>query len=382
MIIIPLARSTIVNIVYSGQDITKDIAPYLTAFTFTDNSKDKADDISITLQDSKGEWLRDWTPTKSDLITASIVKSDGDNAMTLPCGSFTVDQLDYSLPPHTLSIKGISSAVATTIRQTKKSRHWEGQTLGSILGQIASENNFALNLQGEASHSFERLDQTEQSDLDFVREVCADFGLAVKVQPGKLWVYDKEKFEAQDSAAEISYSGGKVLSARFSSKCATIYKKAKLSYHHPVKDEVFEGEYEDDSSEGTGRELMIHERVETAGEAAEKAKQRLLEANRSEITGSIVLIGDVSLASGVTVQLSGFGMFGGKHYVNKATHKVDSSGYTTTLELGQPQKEKQKGKTRKSTRQSSKAKVKSSVNSSPGEVFDDEEGYYDSWDSD
>ena len=371
----PLARSTTVSITYEGKDISKDLAPYLTAFTFTDNSKNQADDISITLQDSLGEWLRDWTPTKSDKITASIIKQDGDNAMTLPCGTFTIDQLDYSLPPHTLSIKGISSAVATTIRQTKKSRHWENQTLGAILGQIASENNFALNLEGEASHQFERLDQTEQSDLDFVRELCADFGLAVKVQPGKLWVYDKEKFESQDSACEIWSTDKRLISARFSSKCATIYKKAKVTYHHPVKDEVYEEEFEDEDEEGSGRELIIHERVESSAEAKEKAKQRLIEANRREITGSLVLVGDVSLASGITVQLGGFGMFSGKHFVNKAAHKIDSSGYTTTLELGPPKGEKKKE--RKSTRQSSKSKSKSGSGGKSGEVFYEGEHYYD-----
>ena len=34
----------------------------------------------------------------------------------------------------------------------------------------------------------------------------------------------------------------------------------------------------------------------------------------------------------------------------KAVHKVDGSGYTTTLELGQPQSEKGKGKSRKASR--------------------------------
>ncbi|MBQ7154852.1 MAG: hypothetical protein IJR85_04785 [Synergistaceae bacterium] len=374
MVIITQARSAIINIVYSGKDISEDLAPYLTAFSFTDNAKDKSDDLSITLQDSRGEWLRDWTPQKSDTITASIIKQDGTSTLSLPCGTFTVDQIDYSLPPHTLSIKAVSSAVNSTIAQTKKSRHWENETLSSILGRIASENNFALRLEGEAGHVFERLDQTEQTDLDFAREVCADYGLAVKVQPGKLWVYSKEDFEAQDSACEIWSTDDRLISARFSSKSAKVYKKAKVVYHHPVKDEEYEGEYEDEDEEGSGRELLIHERVESQGEAESKAKERLIEANRAEITGSLVLVGDVSLAAGIMVTLGGFGMFSGRHFVNRCTHKADGGGFTTTLELGQPKGEKNKG--RKSARKSSKSKSRSGNKGVSGEIFYEGEKYY------
>ena len=374
MIIIASARQTLINIIYSGKDITQDIAPYLTAFTFTDNAKDKADDISLTLQDARGEWLRDWLPSKSDLITASIIKYDGQQAMSLPCGSFTVDQIDYSLPPHTLSIKAVSASVPGTAKCTKKTRHWENASLSAIAGEIAGDNGLGLRLQGDGGHVFERLDQTEQADLDFLRELCHDFGLAVKIQTKELWIYDEAEFEAQASAYEMWSDDGRLISARFSSKTANIYKTARLTYHHASKDKVFTGSYTDEEAEGTGKELLIHERVESDGEAQKRAKERLLEANRSEVTGSIVLMGDVRLASGITVTLGGFGMFSGKHFVNKAVHKVDSSGFTTTLELGRPQEEK--GKNRKSKRQSSASKRKTGRKGSTGELFYEGEKYY------
>ena len=84
------ALFTEVLITYNGTDITRDLRPYLLSFTFTDNAKGKADDISLTLQDRDSEWLRDWLPAKSDTITASILTPQ----QSLPCGSFSVDQAD------------------------------------------------------------------------------------------------------------------------------------------------------------------------------------------------------------------------------------------------------------------------------------------------
>lgn len=371
-----IARSTTVAITYEGKDISEDLAPYLASFTFTDNSKDSADDISLTLQDSKGEWLRDWTPSKSDTIKATIIRQDSHGAESLPCGTFSVDQCDYSLPPHTLSIKAVSATVKGKSATAKRTRHWENASLGSVLGQIAGDNGLSLMLEGDASVSFERLDQTEQTDLEFARQICADCGLAVKVQTERLVVYDKETYETKPPACEIWSDDDRLISARFSSKTAKVYKKAKLTYHNPMKDKDITGEYTDESVEGSEHELILHERAEDAGAAARIAKQRLLEANRREITGSITLVGDVRLAAGVTVQLGGFGMFSGKHFVNKCTHKVDSGGYTTTLELGQPKDEKSAGKKRKSKRQSSKSKRKTGKSGTGGELFYEGERYY------
>ena len=91
--------------------------------------------------------------------------------------------------------------------------------------------------------------------------------------------------------------------------------------------------------------------MESQAQAQQVAKQRLLAANRSEVTGTLTLMGDTRFLAGVTLTLEDFGNFTGKYFVTKATHKVDRSGYTTTLELGQPPAAKTQAKTRKAKRQ-------------------------------
>ena len=346
------ARRTTIIITYQGKDITADISPYLLSFTFTDNSGGKADDLAITLQDRDALWINNWQPSKSDTISASIVKYEYPETLSLPCGSFSIDQIDYSYPPATLAIKAVSADITKPIAQEKHNASWENMTLKAIAADIASKNNLALFMSTGGTGIIERIDQTEQSDLEFLKALCADYGQECKIQEGRIVIYDLEDYEAKEPVTSISSEDDRLLSVKFSSKSAKVYRKARVIYHDAVRDEDYEGEYEDDSEEGSERELVIYERAGSQSEADDLARNRLLNANRGEVTGSLSLMGDVNLVAGVMIELSGFGMFSGKHFVNKVTHKIDSSGYIATLELGMPQAEKSESKARKVKAQS------------------------------
>lgn len=350
-----LSRRTTINITYQGQDITTDLAPSLLSFTFTDNAKDSADDISLTLEDRAGTWLHDWTPTKGDTITASIIHTSGTKTQSLPCGSFSIDQIEYSYPPAVMSIKAVSSSVKKSAAQTKKTRSWENVTLRDVCTDIAAENSLTLMLNADAGDMFERLDQIQQSDLDFLREVCLDYGLAVKIQEGRIVIYDIEEYEAKDPVMTIELTDPRLLGFKFTSKDAKIVRSVKVKGHNPIKDETYEGEYIDDIEEGSERYEEAIEYLESQAEAESVAKERCIESNRKEVTGSMSMLGDVSLCAGVSIDCVDFGAFSGKHFVTKASHKVDRSGYVVSLELGMPQAEKEKAKTRKQVRQKSAA---------------------------
>lgn len=351
-VIIIQARRTAINLLYQGKDISQDIAPYLLSFTFTDNAKGSADDISITLEDRSGTWLHDWTPSKGDIITASIIHTSGTKTQSLPCGSFSIDQVEYSYPPAVMSIKAVSSSVKKSATQVKKSRAWENVTLREVCSDIAAGNGLALMMDTYADGLIERIDQIQQSDLDFLRELCADYGQAVKIQEGRVIVYDLEEYEAKAPVLSIGLDDERLLGFKFTSKSAKVVRKVITKYHNHIKDETYEGEYLDDYEEGSDRYEEILEYLESQPEAESVAKERCIESNRKEITGSMSLMGDVNLCAGVTVECVDFGQFSGKHFVNKASHKVDRSGYVVSLELGMPQGEKAKSKSRKQTRQS------------------------------
>ena len=141
------ARWAEVVIIYEGKNISKDVAPYLLSFTYTDNASDKADDISISLEDRKRLWVDDWFPSKGDKVKVSILVHNWDAAdktESLPCGTFEVDEISCSGPPNKVTIKAVSTLVSKPMRQEKHTKAWENIRLSSIAGDIANKNGLKL----------------------------------------------------------------------------------------------------------------------------------------------------------------------------------------------------------------------------------------------
>lgn len=84
-----LARRTEVKLYFKGVDITKDLSKYLLSLSFTDKEEDETDDISISLDDREGKWIKDWLNTnktaakeqtetkKGEVKVGNIVKFKG-----------------------------------------------------------------------------------------------------------------------------------------------------------------------------------------------------------------------------------------------------------------------------------------------------------------
>ena len=344
------ARYAEVIIIYEGKDISRDIAPYLISFSYTDNASDKADDISITLEDKERLWCSDWFPTKGDTIKASIVLHDWDEANkteSLPCGTFEVDQIECSGPPNQVSIKAVSTLVSKPMRQEKHTKAWENTNLSTIAGDVANKNGLALFWDCPYDPKFERRDQVEVSDLEFLSGLARDYGIAVKVTDTQLVCYDEEEYESHEAVGELSFGDKKLLKWSFSTKTNGTYKGAKLQYHDPVKNKtlVYEG---DDvyRAEGTGRTLEINQKADNHDDAKRIADKRLRDANKKEISANITLMGDLRFVGASNIAISGFGNFDGDYVIEKATHSVGDS-YTTKLDLNMGGESKKETRSKK-----------------------------------
>lgn len=348
------ARHTELKITYENKDISTDISPYILSFSFTDNASDKADDLTLTLEDRDGLWFTDYAPSKGDKITCAIILHEGENSESLPCGSFSVDQIEYSMPPRVLSIKGVSASITKSMRTENHNRAWENVSLKTICSDLASGNSLGLFYEGE-DFEIERVEQASKPDIEFLSSLCKDYGMNLKVRDEKLIVYSQEENEESESVAELDISDKKILTCKFVSKSAEVYRKARVKYHNSVKDELYEGEYEDEDEEGSERVLEVREYVSSSGDAQRLAEKKLKAANKTEVTGNITLMGDIRFSGGQNITLSSFGIFSGKFTITKATHKIDSSGYTTSLELGQTQNTKKQIQNHKKKRTGKKS---------------------------
>lgn len=74
---IDTARRTEVRLKVEGVDVTADVNTDLISFTYTDYAEDKADDISITVEDKDGKWLGSWLNSSPETPSQNGESSGG-----------------------------------------------------------------------------------------------------------------------------------------------------------------------------------------------------------------------------------------------------------------------------------------------------------------
>lgn len=333
-----LTLRTRVEIIYEGKDISRDIAPDLLSLSFTDNDGGKADDVSITLKNNHGRWTNEWLPSRGDKLEVTIVQEGEGARFDLPCGRFTVDELEASGPPSVFSIKGASVPSNTGISRRRQTRAWESVRLSEIVQDVASAGELSVMYLIEDDPLYERRDQRSESDLAFLRRICADEGFKVKCTDDRLVVFDPMEQAESDPAVTIKLGEALVKSWRFSAQSYSAFQKCIVEYKDPNKDGFLSFTYTLPDAPA-GKTMKVKKRVESKAEAERFARAELYRANLTEVEGKLELVGDTRLVSGVTVELEGFGGFDGIYYVLNASHAV-SSGYTTSIDLTNTRKKK------------------------------------------
>lgn len=330
------ARRVNVEVLYAGVDITKNIQPDLLSFKYTDNASGTADDIEIELKDEKAKWLNDWFPQKGDIIKPTINtlnwNKDGDS-QNLSCGSFIVDEPEYSGPPKKMTIKAISTPSNTNFTSTKKSRAWENIKLSAIAQNIADSAGLELFFDVPSDPLYSRKDQSETSDMSFLNDLCSKEGFGFKVTDSKIVIYDEAKYEQKASIIKLSASGGLVNSYDFKTTLTnSAYAACRVKYRNSKKGTLIDYLYSiKDDLESTDKIYEVNEVVNSVEEAARLAQKKLREVNKKESTAKLNVVGSLKYVGAICLDLVEFGAFSGKYFVDKATHNIPK--YTVDLEM-------------------------------------------------
>lgn len=326
-----LARRTWIKIIYDKTDISKDIAPYLTSFTYNDVMSGEADDVNITLEDRAELWQGDWLPVKGDTLTLSIMTKEGEEEeKELPLGRFEIDEIEISAPPNEVRIKAVSVPDSSKLRGEEKTRSWEKTNLSVVAKDIAAGAEMEPFYDTTEDPKLERVEQAGQSDLSFLMKLCSNAGLALKVADKKIIIFDEYKYEQQEPVKTLTKGGDAIKSFSLRSATREIYKACHVKYKKSKKKALIE--YTFSLPGKTGKTLKINQEVSSIAEAEKLAKKKLREKNKEEVTVSMTVVGDFALLAGNTVSLAGFHSFDGKYIITKSSHNV-GGGYTMGLEL-------------------------------------------------
>lgn len=333
-------RQTSIKILYNNKNISKALAPYLLAFSYTDNSSGEADDIQLTLENTQHLWEGDWLPEKGDSIEAAVVArgfrfdSNGQELIEqLYCGYYEVDEININTPPSTITIKAISTCDSTSLRSEENTKAWESVHLKAIAEDIAQRAEMDLKYLAKHLPFYLRRDQSKQSDLAFLEELCSRDALSLKVTCDSLIIFDEQQQEQGQAVAVFDMGVADVLRYSFKSKTRDVYRACLVQYTDTRTNETTKCLFEPPNPVLTGQLLKINEKVESLADAERLARARLRAKNVKENTASLEVVGDTRLVAGTVIEIGHVGKFSGRYYINKATHSYGNAGYTIALEL-------------------------------------------------
>lgn len=334
-----MARIPVFKLKYLGTDITSSIRDLTTSISYTDKLEGESDELEICLDNSDLRWMDSWTPKEGDL--AELRMGYQGEALLGPV-SFEIDEPEYSGPPDVLRLRGVATPITKSLRQ-KNTVAYENTTLKAIAQTIASKHG--LELVGDVPEiKLERVTQKDESDLNFLRETAAEYGLVFKVESCKKLVFYKES-ELEAAAPVLTIKRNQISSYRLRRGAKGTYKSAEVNYLDPKTGDYISVKIDADGKEvatqtdgksevASGDVLKIRERCENREQAEIKATEQLRRANRGQVEGSLELEGMVTIAAGINIMLEGFRNLSGKYQVSEVRHDLTRSrGYKSSVQL-------------------------------------------------
>ena len=273
-------------------------------------------------------------------IQASIIRrnwNDDGSDKILDCGEFELDDVDTSGPPSVVTIKGVALPFNSQIRQVRKNKAWESYSLSGIANEMASLNGMACMYESSYDPHYERAEQLAMSDIEFLSNLCHEAGISLKVTNNMLVLFDQREYESKPELLTItkddkSYKSYKMRIGRANKQ----FTSCRVRYINPETGQLIQAyaytpNYRKNNK--SNQQLEIKARVSSYAEAKARAEKELRLHNKRERTVMFMLEGNPDLVAGVTVKLSGWGLWDGKYIINSATHIVGTKGYMTQIWL-------------------------------------------------
>lgn len=286
-----------VQLIYQGKDITNDVD--VKKADIIDNAGGIADSLVILFDDPKGVWSQ-WQPRKDDRVELC---QDG-----LCSGLTYVDELEQT--------RGIFILQSLSIPQEAKTAHtksWEKICFIELARGIAGKYGFQLKTYGIENYYYDRVDQFEQADFEFLAWRCLLEGYMLKVNGQSVIIYAEQYMEKQSPVRAI-YQGQFDGEYSFKSRSTEIFNACKITYG---------GINAEFLSDTNGPILSINNLYIANQSEADRYTKNLLRAkNKNENSGYCTIALDTGITAGNMVEIADVGFGDGTYFVSSAVHKL------------------------------------------------------------
>jgi phage protein D len=317
------------RILADSQDITAALSDRIISLKVSDRTELHTDTLEIRLDDRAGKIE---LPRKGAELNVVLGYQQKD---LVNMGLYTVDEIELSGPPDTLTIRAKAANMRGTLKE-HKTRSWDEITLGDLVATVAAEHQLEPRV-GEFLSAIDipHLDQTEESDLHLLTRLARQYDALAKPAGGFLLFVPR---------GEGKSATGKTIPALTINRNQTNDHRVTLADRGQYQAVLAHWHNTDTGVRmpvrvGDGNPVYTLRHTYPDADTAQIAAQsKLDELRRGLGTANLTLKqGKPLLMAGAKLALSGF-MTGvdGDWVVTQVDHEISDSGYSTRVEMETP----------------------------------------------
>lgn len=321
------------------KDVTETFRHRLLSLTLTENRGFKADQITLELDDSDGQVI---VPKRNQTLT---VKLGWKGQILSDKGKFIVDEIRHHGAPDSLTIIARSVDFRGSMN-VAHDRSYHNKTLGEIVTEIANRNRLGNTLtSGLAEIKITHIDQTQETDVAFITRLASMNGAVASIKNERLLMLIPGKGQTASGKPilplTLERSDGDKHLFNLADRDNYTGVQAKWLDAKNAKQQRLTIQRKEENTQsylaGSNENIFIMPTIYASKEnAMQAAKARWESIQQGSVEFSINLAtGRPELYPETPIRVRGF-----KHVidqqdwiVNTTTHSVDSSGYTTKVDL-------------------------------------------------
>ncbi|WP_027818833.1 phage late control D family protein [Paraburkholderia bannensis] len=317
------------RVTLDGRDLSRTIAPDLISMTLSESRADQADQLDITIDDTKGTYA---IPKRGAQIKVAL----GWVGETLvDKGTFTVDEVEHSGAPDIITIRARSASMTEAMHE-RREVSWHAQTIGAIVRTIAGRHSLkpAIGAALEAV-AIAHIDQTHESDMSFLTRLAKRYDAVMNVKDLNLLFMPigTGKSASGKNLASLSITRSDGDQHRYHVSQRESYAAVRAHYHSNGKGKrksIIVG------GENNHNVKVLPEDYATEAEARAAAEAEFARTQRSQATMDYTLArGRAEIFPELPVTFSGFkpDIDEMSWIVKTAKHTLADGGFETVLEL-------------------------------------------------
>jgi hypothetical protein len=332
-------------------DVAADISPYLVQIECVDNLHGQADELSITLEDSRRIFSTTFFPKLGDDFRLWVGYDTGGLQGLRYCGNFFADEIRFHGPPDQMTVRALSSQNKAPTRQ-RGSKTWTKAKLRDVLQATAKASG--VTLKGQVPEiSLDRVTRDNETPMEFMCRLSEEWGCVFKATGNEVVVSPLADALGADPIFTVSRAD--VRDYDLTSKSSNVARGAVVRRWNPeIKDKILTTAKRRDpvasakepvpstkkfmttflAGDGAQDVAVISERVEDYAQAEVRATARMLHESMKTAQGSISMMGDPRVRAGAILRLVGFGAQDGKYAAVRVMHRIQrGSGFETSVDL-------------------------------------------------